>query len=278
MSAIARPALRYFGGKFRLAPWIISHFPPHVCYCEPFGGAGSVLIRKPPSPVEVYNDIDGDVVTFFRVLRERTDALVRAISLTPYSRAEMSLAFAPTDDLDELEIARRLYVRSWQSRGGPRTQWRSGWRYMRDVDHRHDLIGDWQSVERLWAVAARLASVQIECDEAVRVIRRYDAPGTLHYCDPPYVSGTRGDRWRTKAYRYEMSDADHLALLTALREIRGMAVVSGFDSALYREGLPGWSAVNIAARAETNRPTTETIWLNPAAATRTRQLRLAVPA
>src|SRR5574343_303278 len=103
---ITRPALRYFGGKFRLAPWIISQFPPHTVYVEPFGGGGSVLLRKLPAYHEVYNDLDGDVVNFFRVLREQPDELLRAIDLTPYSREEQRQAFDANDEPSSLDRAR----------------------------------------------------------------------------------------------------------------------------------------------------------------------------
>ena len=102
---VTRPALRYYGGKFRLAPWIIGHFPVHECYVEPFGGAMSVLLRKAPARYEVYNDLDREVVNLFRVLRERPEEFIRAIELTPYSRAEQLLAFEPAPE-DELERAR----------------------------------------------------------------------------------------------------------------------------------------------------------------------------
>lgn len=116
MIAPTRPALRYFGGKWRLAPWIISHFPEHTCYVEPFAGGASVLLRKPESKVEVLNDLDGEVVNFWRVLREQTEAFIRAVELTPFSREEASLAYQVADD--PLERARRLFIRSWQQRGG----------------------------------------------------------------------------------------------------------------------------------------------------------------
>lgn len=123
------PALRYFGGKWRLAKWIISHFPAHNCYVEPYGGGGSVLLRKEPSPFEVYNDLDSGLVSFFRLLRERPEDLIRAIELTPYSREEFMRAYEHSED--PLESARRLFVRSWQGYGGPRHQSSTGWKLPR---------------------------------------------------------------------------------------------------------------------------------------------------
>ena len=109
--AVKHPILRYFGGKFRLAPWIIRHFPAHQCYVEPFGGAAGVLLRKVPSQFEIYNDLDSAIVTFFRVVRERPDELMRALILTPFSRQEYADAYEPTTD--DLEQARRLFVLAW---------------------------------------------------------------------------------------------------------------------------------------------------------------------
>ncbi|RPI64507.1 MAG: DNA adenine methylase, partial [Planctomycetaceae bacterium] len=143
-NTITRPALRYFGGKFRLSTrWIIPQFPPHTCYVEPFGGAMGVLLNKVPAMFEVYNDLDGEVVNFFRMLRERPNELIRAIELTPYSRMEQVLSFNPTEGVDDLERARRLYVRCWQSHGGGRTQWRTGWRYQVNNHRGKRTIDDW---------------------------------------------------------------------------------------------------------------------------------------
>src|SRR5205085_2408495 len=151
---------RYHGGKWRLAPWIIGHFPAHVTYCEPYGGGMSVLLRMKRSTVEIYNDLDRDVVTFFKVLRERTNDMVRAIELTPYSRSELDLAYQPRED--ELERARRFYIRAWQARGKPTGQWRSGWRYETRNHRGSRFTDDWNSLDRLWKIAVRLKEVQIE--------------------------------------------------------------------------------------------------------------------
>jgi DNA adenine methylase len=269
--ALTRPALRYHGGKFRLAPWIIGHFPPHVCYVEPFAGAASVLLRKPPSTLEVYNDVDGAVVGFFRVLRERTDELLRSLALTPYSRSEVTLAFEPCDD--DLEAARRFYIRSWQSRGGPRGQWKTGWRYQKRDNRGGQCVGDWSNTDHLTTIVERLRSVQFECDDAETVIRRFDAPDTLFYCDPPYLAATRSDSWGRRGYAHELSDDDHRRLADVLHGIRGMALVSGYPSPLYDELYGDWRVAT--CRSQTDGPIkterTECLWLSPAAAARARQ-------
>ncbi len=149
-----KPVVRMYGAKWRLAPWIVKHFPPHHVYVEAFGGSAAVLLSKEPSPVEVYNDLDGEVVNFFRVLREQPEDLARAIAFTPYARSELDTAWEPT--ADPLEAARRFAVRSWMTIGGPTTRWKSGFRF-RKGRRMAVLLRWWQEMpERLAAVAFRL--------------------------------------------------------------------------------------------------------------------------
>ncbi len=235
---VTRPALRYFGGKYRLAPWIIENFPEHLCYVEPFGGGMGVMLRKQPSYHDVYNDLDGEVVNFFRVLRERPEELIRAIALTPFSREEQRAAFEVVGN--ELERARRLYVRSWQSHGGGRGQWQQGWRYEVTNHRNRHVISDWNRVDSLWEIVARLKEIQFECDDAIRVIERFDGPETLFYLDPPYLAETRSIRWRSKAYVHEIDDDYHRRLAELLSKMQGMAVISGYAAGLYDELYAGW--------------------------------------
>ena len=151
---LTRPALRYFGGKWRLAPWIIEHFPPHGCYVEPFCGAASVFLRKAPAEFEVINDVDGDVVNFFQVLRDETDSLIHAVFVTPYSRAEYKLAWEPAED--SLERARRYYVRNQQGWSGGKSSRPSAWRYQHSNNRGKSVIKDWNDIDRLSAIVWRL--------------------------------------------------------------------------------------------------------------------------
>lgn len=261
LGQIGRPALRYRGGKWRLAPWVIRHLPPHECYVEPFMGACSVFLQKLPSDYEVLNDLDGDVVALFRVLRERPAELQRAIALTPFSREEYHACREPATD--DLERARRLYVRCWQGRGSSTSDggWRfqkgwNGWKmnspvYFKDIGHLAD-------------IALRLAHVQIESTDALAVIRRFDAPGTCFYLDPPYVFGTRVASAR-RLYTEEMDDAAHEALAKVLHGIRGMAVLSGYPSPLYERLYGDWRCETTTAWAEQQKAATEALWINPAA-------------
>ena len=240
-----------------MAPWIISHFPQHECYVEPFGGGASVLLRKSPSRVEVYNDLDSEVVNFFRVLRDEPGELVRRVALTPFSRAELrecETAALEGRAADAVERARWFFVRSWQGRAAP-NRWRSGWRYRRH----------WGDAERLFGLAERLKEVLIEQDDALVVLRRCDTPATVFYCAPPYVADTRSTRWGSNGYRHEMSDENHRELAGLLRGLQGAVLVSGYESELYEELYRGWRKVVVRAWADAAVETRECLWLNPAA-------------
>lgn len=268
------PALRYHGAKWKIAPWIIGHFPSHSIYVELFGGSAGVLLQKKPSPVEVYNDLDGEVVNFFRVLREQPEALARAIASTPYARAELETAWEPADE--PLEAARRFAVRSWLSIGGPTTQWRSGFRYRRR--YADNLLARWNSLPSvLLAVAQRMKGVIIENASYEVVLQRFDAPNTLFYCDPPYLGDTRSKWGKFRAaYRFEFTDADHVALAEALRAVQGMVVLSGYAHSLYEElyETHGWVRHCLSTVNQNGSRAVECLWLNPAVQRRSRQLSL----
>ena len=256
-----RPALRYYGGKWRTAPWILSHFPPHVCYVEPFGGAASVLIQKERSQIEVYNDLNSDVVSYFRVLREQPEALSRAVYLTPYAREEYDLATSGEEVADPVERARRFCVWSWQSQYF-KLRSKSGWRVINNDSRSQSPAADWANMTHLNAIADRFRKVQIEHGPAIDVIKRYDSPETLFYVDPPYVLDTRVDR---SAYVHEMSDSDHAALAEALHAAKGSVVLSGYRSDLYEALYSDWWSADTTSRI--NSPNgaklaTETVWTN----------------
>lgn len=264
MTEITRPALRYFGGKWRLAPWVISFFPEHICYCEPYGGGANVILQKEPSYIDVYNDLNGDVVNFFRVMRERKDELIEAIRWTPYARDEYGLSFEPTSD--PLELARRLYVQAWMKRDGYRVNDKSaGWRMTKtDARGTRTPVDDWDNIVHLYEVATRLKEIAIENNPALTVIGRYDAPTTLFYLDPPYVQSTRNQRWALTAYEYEMTDQDHTELARALNGIEGMAIISGYPSELYEELYQGWQMITKEiAQNNQSEAKIEALWLNP---------------
>lgn len=264
---VDRPALRYFGGKFRLAEWVISQFPPHVTYVEPFSGGASVLLSKTPSTFEVINDLDQDVINFFDCLRDAPERLIRAILLTPYARAEHRRAeHANPVSLEPFERARLFYVKMQQGFGSGLGKWSGGWRFVKGGgdNTRADPVQQFNDVEHLWAVAARLKQVQIECDDALKVIARYDAPGTLFYVDPPYVHSTRHpDTTRGKGYKHEMTDEQHRELAERLKSLRGMVIVSGYPSALYGELFAGWMCIRRSSMDVLAQEQTECLWLSP---------------
>lgn len=267
---ISRTALRFYGGKASIAPWIINHFPPHAAYVEPFGGGASVLLKKPPAPLETYNDLDRAIVTFFRVLRDQPDALIRAIQLTPFARAEMDGSDVDDSTITDLERARRVYVRSGQCQHGLPARGQMGWRFdVGALTGNGTNIKMWNKTEHLYAVAARLKAVQIECWPAAKVIARHaDQPDTLFYVDPPYVPATRGARWAKVGYDREMTDADHEALAAQLHAVSGMVVLSGYHSPLYDRLYGDWTRSERTSRTQAGKRATEVVWRNPAAVAR----------
>jgi len=268
-SAISRPVMRYHGGKFRLAPWLLSFFPPHMVYVEPFGGAASVLIQKPRSHGEVYNDLDGDIVNVFRVLQNQCAAarLAELLTVTPYARDEFDLAFEPSDE--SIERARRTIIRAEMGFGSAgATKGKTGFR----VDtgrHYGTAMSVWATIpNKITSFAARLQGVLIENRDALAVIGQHDTTQTLFFVDPPYLHSTRevGAR-HGRYYQHELTDDDHYKLLETLRAVAGMVVVSGYPSALYDAALTGWVRRETKSRIAASRGTrtrTEVVWLNPA--------------
>lgn len=259
----ARPPLRYHGGKWKLASWIVRHFPPHRVYLEPFGGGASVLLNKPRAELETYNDLDGQVVNFFRVLRERPAELVRMLELTPWSRAEYELSYEPSEDA--LEAARRFFVRSSQSIGGPTTQWRNGWRYQVKRGTWHNAASLWCELDHLYQVAERLRGVQIEQRDAFDLIPRYDMPEVLIYLDPPYPHETRS-KWKGAAYNHELSDDEHARLAEMARASQANVVISSYPSEMYTDLYQAHGWIQVTTTARTNGPQTvrtECLWLSP---------------
>lgn len=272
VAAVTRPALRYLGGKWRLAPRLIAHFPPHRVYVEPFGGAASVLLQKPRAYAEIYNDLDGEVVNLFRVLRDADLAgeLVKAVALTPFARAEFEGAYTPSNNV--VERARRLVVRSYMGHGNVAYRLDRTTGFRRNSNRSGTTPAhDWANLPpALGVVAERMAGVVIEARPALEIIEHFDSPQTLIYADPPYVHATRSQK-RTRlapstGYAHEMLDAEHVALLTALRRAQGMVIVSGYATPLYDQLLAGWRRLELDTYADGARPRVEVLWVNPAAA------------
>ena len=256
------PILKYPGAKWRLANRIVSLMPPHKSYLEPFFGSGAVFFTKPRSRIETINDLDGEIVNLFRVVRDMPEVLERAVALTPYSREEYKRAWERRkagDVTDPVELARLTLVRYWQAVGS-RQIYQAGWR--RDVAGREAAytLRSWSRLpERIAAAMERLKEAQIEQTAAVELIRCFAHPDVLIYADPPYMLSTRSQR----QYNMEMeSFAQHEELLKALLDHPGPVILSGYESELYNDALKGWSKLQMAAQCEGGGKRTEILWLN----------------
>ncbi len=232
----------WYGGKFSHLEWLLPLLPKAHHYCEPFAGSAAVLINRDPAPVETYNDIDGDVVNFFKVLREDPEGLTQAIALTPFSREEFYVAVNGSErNVSRLERARRFYVRARQARTGlAQTATLGRWANCKNTSRAgmSGVISRWfGGIEALSDIGLRLLRVQIENRPAIDVIRLYDSADTLFYCDPPYLHETRGD---SNAYGFEMDEEQHRELAAALNRVAGKAAVSGYRCDLMDKLYKGW--------------------------------------
>jgi len=259
-------AFGWYGGKFSHLDWLLPLLPKATHYCEPFGGSAAVLLNREPAPVETFNDIDGEIGNFFRVLREQKDALIQAIGLTPFSREEFQVAISESlDELSNLERARRFYVRARQVRTGlAQTASNGRWAHCR-LTSRAGMAGAvsrWLgSVEALPEIAQRLLRVQIESDKAINVIKRYDSEETLFYCDPPYPHSSRGD---SNAYRYEMTDYEHTRLASVLKSVKGKVALSGYHCNLLDDLYNDWKTIEAPAKKvhSVKAERVEVLWVN----------------
>jgi len=276
MSAVKKP-FAYYGGKSHLAPTLIGLLPQHRVYVEVFGGSAALLFAKPPSALEVYNDLDSGLVGFFRVLRDpaKAQALREQLELTPYAREEYELARklwrAPAD---EIERVRQWYVTMFMSFSGHMAM--SGWSYT-IVPHANPARKFRNTLATFGQFTERLANVQVENADFDRVLAAYDSPDTLFYLDPPYVAASRRS---TTIYTHEMTDADHTRLLDAVEDIQGMAILSCYAHPLYDARLAGWERLTKTSHAwsvahtqasglkghgaAATQAREEVIWLNPA--------------
>lgn len=252
-----KPPFAYYGGKMTLAPAVAGLLPAHNHYVEPFAGSLAVLLAKEPSRAETVNDLDGDLMTFWRVLRDRPDDLCRAAELTPHSRAELASAWTDADD--ELEQARRVWVRLTQSRG--HSLKRTGWKFSRNVDVGHASQRVRAFADRMEQSASRLRGVTLESRDALDVIRDYGSEATAClYVDPPYLGSTRATN-----YRVEMTADDaHVALADALNECKASVVLSGYDAPLYADLFDGWHRVDLQGATTLSGDTDriEVLWSN----------------
>ncbi len=247
--------LKYPGGKWRIAPWLISYFPDHKVYCEPFFGSGAVFFTKAPCRIETINDIDGNIVNLFRVCRDAPEELARVLDLTPWSREEFMNCYEQTDD--PVERARRTVVRFHQSYATCNHSLRT-WRnsQMRNSPRVAD---QWSKLpEIVLKMCGRLKEAQIENIDAIELIRRYDDSETLLYLDPPYPLNLR----ERNMYKHEMTDARHEELLQAVLQSKAQIMLSSYDNELYNETLKGWYTAEKRTVAQAGAQRTEKIYMN----------------
>lgn len=287
---------RWYGGKYSHLDWLLPLLPQTKCYCEPFGGSAAVLLNRRPSPIETYNDLDGEVVNFFKVLRDEKNELLRRIALTPFSREEFIRAIDQRGNrnLSDIERARLFFVRAGQVRTGLAQEATPGrWAYCVTTSRRNmsGAISRWYGrLEQLDKVADRLTSrrleqvknageqleeianrldivierlrrVQIENKPAIDVIQRYDSEGTLFYCDPPYPHESRGD---SRAYSYEMSEQEHRELAEVLHNVKGKVAISSYYCKLMEELYTGWERIDAEERLchSVKEKRQEILWIN----------------
>jgi DNA adenine methylase len=235
----------YYGSQYRSLPFILERLPETEYYVEPFGGSGIVLLNREKRPHEVLNDLNGEIVNFFQVLRDHREEFVKRLELTPYARGEFENAVERRgdDDLDAVERARLFFIRTQQGRYSRMDSERTKGEWTRSTTTvrggNPQKVNKWMNkIEGLGPVADRLRRVQIEQRDALQVIRDYDDSGTLFYLDPPYPPETRGDE---NAYgTFEFSRDDHTELLDVLQGVEGRVALSGYDNGLYDSRLSGW--------------------------------------
>lgn len=248
--------LKYPGAKWRLSRWIIEHFPDHKVYCEPFFGSGAIFFNKAPAYIETINDLDGNIVNLFRVCREHPEELAVAIEMTPFSREEFSDCYDMSVK-NEVERARRTLVRfhqsfgtsnssknSWrnvQTYGGPRCS--TMWNYLPDT---------------IMECFVRMKNAQIECIDALELIKRYDSKDTLIYIDPPYLPALR----KRNLYKYEFSEDQHREMLDIIKQSKSKIILSGYDCDLYNTELEGWRTDEKETTAQMGLHRTEKLWMN----------------
>ena len=260
---IKRPPFQYYGAKWILAPWIISFFPEHNNYIEICGGTASILMMKPRSPLETYNDINADIVNFFKVLREYPEQLIHKIWLTPWARAEFEECRYQSDD--PIENARRFYVSASMAISRIPFDKHSGFRtasYFGQQRSRLSMMFAEEAISYLWDVCKRMEGVQIENRDARYVIERYDRSDALLYFDPPYVQTTRTAK---NAYDFEVAETFHSEMAEMLRQAKGFVIVSGYMcemySALYEDF--GWKRFDKESQINGGKKRFESVWLSP---------------
>lgn len=250
--------MKYPGAKWALAEWITSFFPPHHSYLEPFFGSGGVLLNKGKSNIETINDLDDEVINLFECIRNNPERLAKAIFLTPYSRQAYEEAYI-TKSTDNIEKARNFYIRCNMGHGYRTTGEKVGWKVDIQGREKSYAVRHWNDVpERIIEAAERMKCVQIESRPANSVIERFNFENVLIYADPPYLLKTR----HGKQYKHEMTESDHIEFLEVIKNHKGPAIVSGYESKLYNSALKDWHKEFKQSRTQSLAIKTEVLWMN----------------
>lgn len=233
----------YFGSKNKLALQLCNQLPQHTCWVEAFCGSAALTLTKRKSPIEVINDIDGEVINVFKQLRDNQDELCRLIALTPYAKHELENARIINPDDSDLERARKFLVQAMMAVNGIFGKEKGGFSYSQSYSRngRDARVNRWYNLpERLTDVVERFRDVRIENRNAIDLIEMFsNRPATLMYLDPPYLAN------RTKGYTIdEYEEPFHIEMLKAALKSKCMIFISGYDNVLYNNMLSerkGWS-------------------------------------
>lgn len=250
-----KQVLKYPGAKSRIADWICSYIPKHDVYLELYGGSLAVLFNKPRCHIETVNDLHGEVVNFFKVLRDKPEELHRLIELTPYSREEYDKSYQESDN--NIERARRFCVRCWQGFGCANL-YHNGFKSGQQTKSPNPARAWAELPNTIKQATERLQGVQIENLPAIELLKRYDTKDVFIYADPPYLHSTR----KNHLYKHEMTDAEHIELLEALVNHPGKVMLSGYDNEIYNQYLKDWRKVSKDTLAEGGLKRTEILWMN----------------
>lgn len=259
----------WIGGKATHIEWILSLLPKSLHYCEPFGGSAAILLNKEPSQIETYNDIDSEIVNFFKVLRDHKNEFMESLTSTPYSSEEFVKTLVIDPDLDKIERARRFFIRARCIRSGISSLSNTGNCSVSKnttCEYISNCISRWfNSTEYLPEIVQRLLRVQIENRDAVELIKYYDSKNTLFYCDPPYIYDPRNS---DNLYRYEITDDQHRELAEVLNSVKGQVAISGYECDLMNELYPEkrWHKTRSVPKKITSSKKfvlrTEVVWTN----------------
>lgn len=230
-----KTVFKYPGAKNRLSSWIVSFIPEHNVYLEPYFGSGGVFFNQPRCHIETINDLHGEVINYFKVLRDNPDSLIDGIQMTPYSREEYDNSYIQNDIDSDVERARKFSARCWQGFGCANL-YHNGFKSGQQTVSPNPSKA-WNKLPNTLRLASeRLKGVQIECLDALELIRRYNTKDVFIYCDPPYVLSTR----KSYLYKYQRRDKQHIELLELLKQHKGKVLISGYNNDLYNEILIGW--------------------------------------